>query len=262
MVKQRSPREKRMIWIVVLLCIGFGYYHLRIRGGAGADMINNLVSRDLTEETAETDALIHPFKITKANLEAEIEMHKQDIKDDLAYVAESGGPVLLRSQLKTRGTEKSELDLKLQRQRETQDELLAKLVSKSSSMQEAPALRSQIAQLATSLQLNILETKPVQNVEEIGFQVMPPLTDSSGTPVQHVDGAPVLTHSQIRQIHQMPEIQLVQYKMSGKAINLFVFLESAKELPWKLYVVSMNVTAGDRPDSQDQTPLIELVIAF
>lgn len=251
-----------MIWIVALMCVGFGYYHLRISGGVGADMINNLAARDLTEETAATDALIHPYKITKENLEDEIEAHKQDIKEDLAYIAESGGAALLRSQLETRASEKSDFDLKLQQYRVDQDRLLGELVSKSTSMQEAPVLRSRIAQLATSLQLNILETKPVQSAEDIGFQTMPPLTDSSGKPVQHVDGAPVITHSQIIQIQQMPEIQLVHYKMSGKAINLFVFLESVKELPWSLYIVSMDVTAADKPDSQDQAPVIELVIAF
>ena len=123
-------------------------------------------------------------------------------------------------------------------------------------------MRAEIAQLATALNLEILETTPVRDVEQIGIIETAALTDATGNRIKYIDGAPVISYIDAKQIHQLQEIQMLEYKMQGKAVSFFVFLESIIELPWSLFVVSMDVSVPKSNTNELVTPEMTVVLAY
>lgn len=258
----KTEREKRMLVMLLAMFSLFGYYHLRITGGAGANMINDIFSGDLTGETAAVDALIRPYQVVKTKLKEDIESHKKDIQMDRQYVAETGGAAVLTEQLAEKEGVLETTKQQLIDQKVITAQLLSQLVPKSDTMAESSSMRADIAQLATALNLEILETTPVRDVEQIGIVETAALTDATGNRVKYIDGAPVISYIDAKQIHQLQEIQMVEYKIKGRAVSFFVFLESIKELPWSLFVVSMDVSVPESNTNELVTPEMTVVLAY
>lgn len=258
----RSTREKKMMGMLFAMLALFGYYHLRVTGGVGADLINNLFASDVTAESAALDSILYPYQIQRSKLEKDIEDLDEDINQDRQFINESGGVTALTATFNDRKVELADAKSALALQKDLTTQLLSNLIRKSDTMEESTAMRSQIAQLAAALKLDILETTPVRNIEEIGMVPSVPLTDQIGNPVRYTDGAPIITYEQAQQIHQLPEVQLYQYKLSGNAVSFFVFLESINDLPWSLYVVSMDVAIPESASPDDLTPEMQVVLAF
>jgi len=258
----KTEREKRMLVMLLAMFLLFGYYHLCITGGAGANLLNDVFSGDITGETAAVDALIRPYQVVKKELEEEIESHKEDIQMDLQYVVESGGAALLTKQLAEKEGVLESTKQQLKDQKVITTQLLSQLVPKSDTMAESSSMRAEIAQLATALNLEILETTPVRDVEQIGIIETAALTDATGNRIKYIDGAPVISYIDAKQIHQLQEIQMLEYKMQGKAVSFFVFLESIIELPWSLFVVSMDVSVPKSNTNELVTLEMTVVLAY
>tara|TARA_B100000676_G_C18087307_1_gene856153 strand:+ start:745 stop:1530 length:786 start_codon:yes stop_codon:yes gene_type:complete len=258
----RTTREKKMMGVFFVMLMLFGYLHLRITGGVGADLINKLFAGNVTAESAALDSVIYPYQVQRRALEEQIELLNEDIQQDRQFISDSGGVLALTETFKTRKGELTDAKSDLSLQKNLTTQLLSDLIPKSDTMEELTAMRSQIAQLAAALKLDILETTPVRNIEEIGIKPSISLTDQTGNPIRYIDGAPVITYEQAQQIHQLPEIQLYQYKLSGNAVSFFVFLESINDLPWSLYVVSMDVSIPESTSPNALIPEMQVVLAF
>ena len=259
----RSTREKKMMAMLMLTLALFGYYHLRVTGGIGAELVNKLLAGSVTDETIGVDGFIYPYQERKSDMEELIESIRAHVEEDSQKIAapENNRPELAVS-LSERQQALTDSKSALEFQKNLTTQLLSNLIPKSDTMEESTAMRSQIAQLAAALKLDILETTPVRNIEEIGMVPSSPLTDQIGNPVRYTDGAPVITYEQAQQIHQLPEVQLYQYKLSGNAVSFFVFLESINDLPWSLYVVSMDVAIPESATPDNLTPKMQVVLAF
>ena len=258
----RTTREKKMMGMFFVMLMLFGYLHLRVTGGVGADLVNNLFASNVTAESMALDSVLYPYQVQRRDLEDEIEDLNQDIQQDRQFITDSGGVIALTETYKTRKDELTDAKSDLSLQKNLTAQLLSDLIPKSDTMEESTAMRSQIAQLAAALKLDILETTPVRNIEEIGMMPSVSLTDLTGNPIRYIDGAPVITYEQAQQIHQLPEVQLYQYKLSGNAVSFFVFLASINDLPWSLYVVSMDVSIPESTSPNALIPEMQVVLAF
>ena len=139
-----------MMGVFFVMLMLFGYLHLRITGGVGADLINKLFAGNVTAESAALDSVIYPYQVQRRALEEEIEDLNQDIQQDRQFISDSGGVLALTETFKTRKAELTDAKSDLSLHKNLTAQLLSDLIPKSDTMEESTAMRSQIAQLAAA----------------------------------------------------------------------------------------------------------------
>lgn len=72
MLSNKTKGEKRKMFLLLWIVIGFGYYHVRFTGGIGTDLINNFVVSDPSESLIFAEESIKAFFPHKESLEKEL----------------------------------------------------------------------------------------------------------------------------------------------------------------------------------------------
>ena len=84
MLSNKTKGEKRKMFLLLWIVLGFAYYHVRFTGGMVVDLINNVVVSDPSDPTIFADESIKSYLPHKKSLEQELEDLVADLDNALS----------------------------------------------------------------------------------------------------------------------------------------------------------------------------------
>ena len=82
MLSNKTKGEKRKMFLLLWIVLGFGYYHVRFTGGMVVDLINNVVVSEPGDPAVFADESIKSYLPHKESLEQELEDLVADTEGD------------------------------------------------------------------------------------------------------------------------------------------------------------------------------------
>ena len=231
MLSNKTKGEKRKMFLLLWIVIGFGYYHVRFTGGIGADLINNfVVVSDPSDSIIFAEESIKAFIPHKESLEKELEELVSDTEGDREEAMKAiqlGGTQVKYAEVTAKA---DEVSIELESKQNEYILATANLIDKADTSNKKAQLLSTISQLAARTGIELVETTPVSLFTDTNLRSR---KNNKITTIpegkQAVAGSPVITDEQAAEILSSELFTCQQYKFTGNPL-LFCIFETTRSL--------------------------------
>ncbi|MEC9095083.1 MAG: hypothetical protein VX776_00540 [Planctomycetota bacterium] len=242
MLSNKTKGEKRKMFLLLWIVLGFLYYHVRFTGGFVVDVMNNFVVSEVDDPIIFEEESIKAYMPHKAALEEELEALVADTEGDREEAMKAiqlGGTKVKFDEV----TEKSE-EVKLQVGLKQQEYVsaTANLIDKTDKSTEEAQLLSTISQLAARTGIQLVETTPVTNFS--GASIRSKKNNSITTipeGKQAIAGSPVVTEEQAAELLSSELLTCRQYKFTGSPLLFYVFLKQLQVLEQDVFILDTGI---------------------
>ncbi len=252
MLSNKSKGERRKMFMLLWLILGFLYYHIRITGGVGTDLINTIIvsepGNDLIFEEESFKALI-PYRQKLADelvtLQEDTTNDKQQAQD---YISEGGTQANLDLVIQKANGIEEELVIV----RQAYDGTMDLLIDKSDTSTAETQLLSTISQLAAQTGIEIVKTTPVTSFRQTDlYNASTNKISSIPEGKQAVAGSPVLTDDQAAHILESELFRCRQYEFTGSPVLFYVFLKQLEALEQDVFLLDVSISKS-KPQADEQ----------
>jgi len=253
MLSNKTKGEKRKMFLLLWIVIGFGYYHVRFTGGIGTDLINNFVVSDPSESLIFAEESIKAFFPHKESLEKELEELEADTKvdeEEARKAIQLGGTQVKYAEVTAKA---DEVNIELESKQNEYILATANLIDKADTSTEKAQLLSTISQLAARTGIELVETTPVSLFTDTNLRSR---KNNKITTIpegkQAVAGSPVITDEQAAEILSSELLTCQQYKFTGNPLLFYAFLKQLEVLEEDVYILDTGI--GKSKNNTDSSP--------
>ena len=253
MLSNKTKGEKRKMFLLLWIVLGFGYYHVRFTGGMVVDLINNVVVSEPGDPAVFADESVKSYLPHKESLEQELEDLVADTEGDREEAMKAiqlGGT---QTNLDAVAVQADEVIAEVGVKQQKYVTFTANLIDKVDTSTEEAQLLSSISQLAARTGIELVETTPVNAFD--GTSIKSRGSNSISTIPEGkraVIGAPVLTDAQAAEILSSELLTCRKYKFTGSPLLFYVFLKQIEALEQDVFILDTGITKSK--SSNDKSP--------
>ena len=243
MLSNKTKGEKRKMFLLLWLILGFAYYHVRFTGGNVVDLINKVVVSEPDDPIVFENESIKSFIPQKASLEQDLEELESDTEGDReeALKAISLGGTQTKFDEVTEQANLITAEVETKQQEYTS--LTANLIDKSDTSTAEAQLLSSISQLAARTGIELVETTPVKSFSNTNLLS---IKNNSITTIpegkQAVAGSPVVTDEQAREVLDSELLTCRSYKFTGSPLLFYIFLKQIEVLKQDVFILDTGIS--------------------
>ena len=253
MLSNKTKGEKRKMFLLLWIVLGFGYYHVRFTGGMVVDLINNVVVSEPGDPAVFADESIKSYLPHKESLEQELEDLVADTEGDREEAMKAiqlGGT---QTNLDAVAVQSDEVIAEVGVKQQKYVTFTANLIDKADTSTEEAQLLSSISQLAARTGIELVETTPVTafegtSIKSRGSNRISTIPEGK----RAVIGSPVVTDSQAAESLSSELLTCRKYKFTGSPLLFYVFLKQIEALEQDVFILDTSI---NKPKSNnDNSP--------
>ena len=263
MLSNKTKGEKRKMFLLFWLILGFAYYHVRFTGGILVDLINKVVVSEPDDPIIFEDESIWAFMPHKASLEQELEELELDTKgdkDEALKAINLGGTQTRFDEV----TEQANLiTAEVEAKQQEYASLTANLIDKSDTSTAEAQLLSSISQLAARTGIELVETTPVttfSNTSLVSKETRRITTIPEGK--QAVAGSPVVTDEQAREVLDSELLTCRSYKFTGSPLLFYIFLKQIEVLKQDVFILDTGISKARMNNENSPQVVFTLMLVY
>ena len=253
MLSNKTKGEKRKMFLLLWIVLGFGYYHVRFTGGMVVDLINNVVVSEPGDPVVFAEESVKSYLPHKESLEQELEDLVADTEGDREEAMKAiqlGGT---QTNLDAVAVQADEVIAEVVVKQQKYVTFTANLIDKADTSTEEAQLLSSISQLAARTGIELVETTPVTaftdtSIKSRGSNRISTIPEGK----QAVIGSPVVTDAQAAEILSSELLTCRKYKFTGSPLLFYVFLKQIDALEQDVFILDTGITKSK--SSNDNSP--------
>ena len=243
MLSNKTKGEKRKMFLLFWLILGFAYYHVRFTGGIVVDLINKVVVSEPDDPIVFENESIKAFMPLKASLKQDLDALVSDTEGDKEEALKAinlGGTQTKFDEV----TEQANLiTAEVETKQQEYASLTANLIDKSDTSTAEAQLLSSISQLAARTGIELVETTPVKSFSNTNLLSK---KNNSITTIpegkQAVAGSPVVTDEQAREVLDSELLTCRSYKFTGSPLLFYIFSKQIEVLKQDVFILDTGIS--------------------
>lgn len=243
MLSNKTKGEKRKMFLLLWIILGFAYYHVRFTGGIVVDLINKVVVSEPDDPIVFENESIKSFIPLKASLKQDLDALVSDTEGDREEALKAinlGGTQTKFDEV----TEQANLiTAEVEAKQQEYASLTANLIDKSDTSTAEAQLLSSISQLAARTGIELVETTPVTTFSNTNLLSK---NNNSITTIpegkQAVAGSPVVTAEQAREVLDSELLTCRSYKFTGSPLLFYIFLKQIEVLKQDVFILDTGIS--------------------
>ena len=263
MLSNKTKGEKRKMFLLLWIVLGFGYYHVRFTGGMVVDLINNVVVSEPGDPAVFADESIKSYLPHKESLEQELEDLVADTEGDREEAMKAiqlGGT---QTNLDAVAVQSDEVIAEVGVKQQKYVTFTANLIDKVDTSTEEAQLLSSISQLAARTGIELVETTPVNAFD--GTSMKSRGSNSISTIPEGkraVIGSPVLTDAQAAEILSSELFTCRKYKFTGSPLLFYVFLKQLDALEQDVFILDTGITKSKSNNENSPQLVFTMMLVY
>ena len=253
MLSNKTKGEKRKMFLLLWIVLGFGYYHVRFTGGMVVDLINNVVVSEPGDPVVFAEESVKSYLPHKESLEQELEDLVADTEGDREEAMKAiqlGGT---QTNLDAVVVQSDEVIAEVVVKQQKYVTFTANLIDKADTSTAEAQLLSSISQLAARTGIELVETTPVTaftdtSIKSRGSNRISTIPEGK----QAVIGSPVVPDAQAAEILSSELLTCRKYKFTGSPLLFYVFLKQIDALEQDVFILDTGITKSK--SSNDNSP--------
>ena len=254
MLSNKTKGEKRKMFLLLWIVVGFGYYHVRFTGGIGVDLINEfVVVSDPSDSIIFAEESIKAFIPHKESLEKELEELVSDTEGDREEAMKAiqlGGTQVKFDEVTAQA---DEVRVEVESKQNEYISATANLIDKADTSTEKAQLLSTISQLAARTGIELVETTPVNLFTDSSLRSR---KNNKITTIpegkQAVAGSPVISDEQAAEILSSELLTCQKYQFTGNPLLFYAFLKQLEVLKEDVYILDTGI--GKSKNNTNNSP--------
>ena len=264
MLSNKTKGEKRKMFLLLWIVIGFGYYHVRFTGGIGTDLINEFVvvsdpSSDIIYEAESIKAFI-PHKASLKKTLEDLEADTKVDQEEATKAKQLGGTQVKFDEVTAQA---AEVSVEVESKQTEYILATANLIDKSDTSTEKAQLLSKISQLAARTGIELVETTPVTSFAETNLRSRENnkiATIPEGK--QAVAGSPVVTDEQAAEILSSELLTCQQYQFTGSPLLFYVFLKQLEVLEEDVFILDTAISKSKNTTDNSPQLIFTMMLVY
>ena len=263
MLSNKTKGEKRKMFLLLWIVLGFGYYHVRFTGGMVVDLINNVVVSEPGDPAVFAEESIKSYLPHKESLEQELEDLVADTEGDREEAMKAiqlGGT---QTNLDSVAVQADEVIAEVGVKQQKYVTFTANLIDKVDTSTEEAQLLSSISQLAARTGIELVETTPVNAFD--GTSIKSRGSNSISTIPEGkraVIGSPVLTDAQAAEILSSELFTCRKYKFTGSPLLFYVFLKQLDALEQDVFILDTGITKSKSNNENSPQLVFTMMLVY
>ena len=263
MLSNKTKGEKRKMFLLLWIILGFAYYHVRFTGGIVVDLINKVVVSEPDDPIVFENESIKSFIPLKASLKQDLDALVSDTEGDREEALKAinlGGTQTKFDEV----TEQANLiTAEVETKQQEYASLTANLIDKSDTSTAEAQLLSSISQLAARTGIELVETTPVTTFSNTNLLSK---NNNSITTIpegkQAVAGSPVVTDEQAREVLDSELLTCRSYKFTGSPLLFYIFLKQIEVLKQDVFILDTGISKARMNNENSPQVVFTLMLVY